>query len=172
MDVVLRIREPAAGILIGGRDIYLLDESGRRLPGVRKRAPDGIRHPLLRIDGVVAKPPFPGDVWSDPVREGVSVALALRRRPDLVRRAGIVAIDVSNVGLRVDRKESEIVLVTAGGARIEWGRSDVSPWAANEVSVEHKLELLEMAMSAYPGLAGVDRLRVQFENLGAILARE
>lgn len=164
VDVLLEIREPVAGV--PGKDgrIRLLDAEGRRLPGRRTRPPAGLDHVLLRIDGVAAPCPGAGEVWSPAVREGVSVAKILNAHPDLVNAAGIVAVDVSNVGLRRDRVDAEIVLRTDSGVPIEWGRSELSPLAANEFPVEHKLSLLRFALRARPRLAGLERLRIQFRE--------
>lgn len=164
VDVLLEIRKPVAGILGEDRRIDLVDEDGRRLPGSRSRPPSGLGHVFLRLDGVEAPRPGAGEVWSPAVREGVSVAKILNGRQDLVRAAGIVIVDVSNVGLRRDRNESEIVLRTASGVAIEWGRSELSRLAANEFPVRHKIELLGIALSARPALEGLARLRVQFRE--------
>jgi len=150
----LEIREPLLGVLVNGRDIYLVDDRGVRLPGSRTRPPDGLSRPFLRLDGVRARPPRAGESWSPAVREGAAVALDLHTMPEDMRAAArIQTIDVANIGGRVDPLKSEVLLTTVAGAVIEWGRSSASPRARTEPALEDKLRRLNHALLLYPGLA-------------------
>ncbi len=164
--VFLEIRRPVAGILVGGAEIHLVDERGVRLPGIRRTPPEGLRKPFLRLMGVRERPPRAGEVWSRAVREGVAVVMDLGTlREDVARAARIQTVDVSNVGGLVDPLEPEILLGTASGAVIEWGRSPASPRAVTERTLEEKVLHLHRALLLYPGLGGLSRLKVQFDRL-------
>jgi cell division septal protein FtsQ len=165
----LEIREPLLGVLRNGRDIYLVDARGVRLPGIRARPPDGLSRPFLRLTGVRARPPQAGKSWSRAVREGAAVALDLLTMSEGMRAAArIQTIDVANVGGRGDSLKSEILLTTVAGAVIEWGRSTASPRFRTEPALMDKLKRLNQALLLYPGLAGLDRVKLQYDELTVV----
>jgi cell division septal protein FtsQ len=169
--VALEVRRPVCAVPWRSRGLLLVDENGVRLPGVRSRPPPGLSKPFPRLLGVTGRPVAPGEVWSGQVCEGAAVALDLTGMPEALKRAvPIAAIDVGNVGGRKDRVESEIVLVTDSGVRIEWGRSRRSPLGDLDPPVTDKFLRLEQALRAYPGLRGVGTVKLQYDALYTIPA--
>jgi hypothetical protein len=164
LEVHLEIREPVAAVRTEA-GLVLIDEEGVRLPGVRQSLPGGGR-PIRRIVGVESAPPEPGRVWRGAAREGAVVARTLLDLPlDLAREVPVVEIDVGNARGRVDPARSEILLVTECGTVIEWGRSHASPRAALEPRAQMKFEKLRKALQVYPRLAGLSRLKLQFDDI-------
>ena len=168
--VGLEVRKPVCGVpTADGRGIYLIDESGVRLPGVRSEPPRGLSRPFLTLTGVTGNAPEPGKVWSGQVWEGAAVAEELTElAPEVLHAIDLVSMDVSNVGGRVDRIESEIVLLTKAGVRIHWGRSRHSKYADLEPDLETRFERLRHALKAYPRLAGVRLVKLQYDELYVI----
>ncbi len=159
--VALELRKPLAGILVGERDIVLLDEEGRRLPGVRRRPPDGLGYSLPRIEGARGSPPAPGRTWSPAVTEGVAVAREILGWPAaLAREIPVLSIDVGGVG-----DGGPVVLCTVGGALVEWGRSQAHEFGSLGPGVAEKVRKLEQALRVRPGLVGIARLKLQFPDL-------
>lgn len=167
--VFLEVREPVLGVVAGGGDIHLVDERGVRLPGVRVRPPEGLTRPFYRLNGVLRPPPRAGEVWSRGTVEGAAVAGELQAlTPDMVSAARIHTIDVANIGGRIERRRSEILLETESGAVIEWGRSSLSPRARTEPALADKIERLYQALLYYPGLVGLERVKLQFDRLTVV----
>ncbi len=167
--VFLEIREPVLGVPVDERGIHLVDERGVRLPGVRSRPPEGLTRPFYRLIGVDGPPPRAGEVWSRGTVEGAAVAGELQALTgDMVAAARIHTVDVANVGGRIDRRRPEILLETASGAVIEWGRSSRSPRAGTEPALADKVKRLRQALRTYPGLAGLDRVKLQFDRLTVV----
>lgn len=166
LHAYLEVRKPVAGVLVAGDRIALVDEEGRRLPGLRDRAPEGLSYPFLRLYGVDAPLPEPGDIWSREVTEGVAVVNhLLGMEPDMAAAARLLGVDVANVGGRRSRRAPEITLVCAAGTVIEWGRSPASPLGAVDPAVPEKLERLRRALCLYVGLEGLRTLKLQFDEL-------
>jgi hypothetical protein len=165
VDVGLVVRRPVTGVPSGGR-LVLVDASGIRLPGSRQGPPEGLAGTFYPLAGVSGPPPKAGEVWSGQVYEGVAVALSLADAPaGLLDDAGVVAVDVTNVGGRTTLAEPEVVLLTRAGVRIEWGRSKRSPLATLDPSDEDKFLRLSQALVAYPRLDGLAVVRLQFDAL-------
>jgi hypothetical protein len=159
--LALEIRKPLAGILVKERDIVLLDEEGRRLPGTCRRPPPGLGYPLPRIEGAQGSPPAPGRTWSPAVTEGVAVAREVLGWPaTLAREVPLLAIDVGAVG-----DGGPVVLRTAGGALVEWGRSQAHEFGSLGPGVAEKVRKLEQALRVRPSLVGIARLKLQFPDL-------
>jgi len=166
VNVGLLVRKPVCGVPAPGDWMILVDETGVRLPGLRSGPPDGVARPFLSLAGVTGNPPEPGEVWSGQVWEGAAVAVdLLGLAPRVIREAGVAAIDVSNVGGRVDRVAAEIVLTTKSGVRIEWGRSRRSRLGSLDPSIEDKFRRLRRALRAYPRLGGVKTVKLQYDEL-------
>jgi len=162
VDVRLEIREPIAGVRQGGDDIHLVDGAGVRLPGPWKEPPV----PVRLLTGVAERPGPAGRIWSEAVRHGASVAEDLRTlRPEVAAAAGILEVDVSNVGGRIDPRRPEIVLRAASGARVEWGRSRLSPRAALDPEPARKLQRLAQVLRAYPRLRGLRSVKLPFHEI-------
>jgi hypothetical protein len=88
-------------------------------------------------------------------------------RNDLLRRIGVREIDVSNFGGRADARRSEVVLVTAAGCEVAWGRTG-STARFGDPSMEEKLESLREVMAAYPELNGLRRVKLYFRGARAV----
>jgi len=169
--VFLEVREPILGVLTDDGRILLVDDRGVRLPGVRTRPPTGLTRPFFRLDGVRAGPPVAGEVWSRAVREGAAVAVDLASlSEDVIAAARIQTIDVSNIGVRDDRLKPEVLLTSASGTVIEWGRSSASPRVRTEPRLADKLMRLRQALILYPGLVGLARLKLQYDELTVVEA--
>jgi len=165
VNVGLEVRKPVAGVPVSG-GVILVDEAGVRLPGVRKAPPEGLGSPFLTLAGVTGNPAAAGEVWSGQVWEGAAVAFDLGGLdPDLLRRAGIVSVDVGNVGGRANGVSAEIVLATTSGVRIEWGRSRRSRLGSLDPPLTDKVKHLKRALRAYPRLSGVKTVKLQYDEL-------
>ncbi len=84
--------------------------------------------------------------------------------------ACIQTIDVSNIGVRDDRLKPEVLLTSASGTVIEWGRSSASPRVRTEPRLADKLMRLRQALILYPGLVGLARLKLQYDELTVVEA--
>jgi hypothetical protein len=123
---------------------------------------------IVKWRGEFAEPDA-GARWNDDaVLDGLSVS---QRLPDLyfsklatfAPEFRISRIDVSNVGGVIDRKDSEILLVTTGGVRIKWGRAPRSA-KFGELPVESKFKNLARILQDYPGLNGVGAINLRFDE--------
>jgi hypothetical protein len=144
----LTLREPVALVEIGC-DCYLTDFDGLRL-GEPYDAEAQAWFGVPRIVGVRAgyKVPRPGEPWRQrDVVHGIAVARILwRERIQLeFPHRRIDAIDVSNVDGRVDRRASEVDLIS-GGRVFEWGRAPYSS-GAQVLPLERKLENLRRVLA-------------------------
>jgi hypothetical protein len=143
----------------------LVDEEGVRLPGVFIDPPACERGAV--VTGLTSPPAEPGKKWDDP---GLAEAMAMAEvvhRNDLLRRIGVREIDVSNFGGRADARRSEVVLVTAAGCEVAWGRTG-STARFGDPSMEEKLESLREVMAAYPELNGLRRVKLYFRGARAV----
>jgi hypothetical protein len=178
LTVTAKIRRPIAWIELADREApdgvawFPVDASCVRLPGEVVEPPKASEPPIPLVRGAGARSvPGEGRVWNDEaIRDGVAVALELfdLYNSPLYGRVSIAAIDVANTGGRVDAKASEIVLVTDSGKQILWGRSRRTR-AFGELPTGEKLEHLDRILEAYPGLAGVEQAKVQFEQPYVVL---
>jgi hypothetical protein len=84
---------------------------------------------------------------------------------DIARAVRVVSIDLANVGGAVDPLLPEVVLATASGTSIEWGRSCASSRVGLEPCAAAKFEKLRRALRVYPGLRRLARLKLQFDDL-------
>lgn len=158
--VAVEIERPAAEVVTHAGRIYVT-RKGVRLPGIVRNRDFAV--PL--IVGARAPAPTPGKRWSTAVAEGSDLAFRLTSRtPGLVAAAGMSRVDVANVGGRVDVKKAEIQIQTTSGAVIEWGRSRLSPLGIEDPPFEHKIASLRLALAAYPGLSGLERVKLQFDD--------
>jgi hypothetical protein len=143
----------------------LVDEEGVRLPGVFVDPPACEREAL--VTGVGSLPPEPGRRWEDPgLAEAMAMADAVHSN-ELLRRTGVREIDVSNFGGRSDARRSEVLLVTASGCELAWGRTP-STARYGDPSTEEKLENLREVLAAYPGLDGLRRVKLYFRGARAV----
>lgn len=139
----------------------MVDSEGARLPGVYAQLPAGER--LMKVVGAQTRPPEPGRVWEDPaVRAGLEMAEVVARSP-LLGHLGVEEIDLTNLGGRMDPRRSEVVLLTAGGCAIHWGRPP-SRAGFGEPTPSEKLENLREILAVYPGLNGLRAARIGFRG--------
>lgn len=126
-------RVPVAVVHHGGSN-FLIDRQGVRLPGVY-----GNSSTAPMIERVVHPPPLAGEVWpGEDVQAGLAMLRVLAPEPFVDQ---IAAINVGNLGGRVDRTASHIELATdREDGRIRWG--SVPGSEVEENGVEQKLALL------------------------------
>jgi hypothetical protein len=119
LEVDLKFRHPTAFIQV--EDGYaLVDSHGIRLPGLY-REPSLGDNPLIVIAGAPWLAPQPGAMWDDPsVQAGLKVAVAVETKREAFC---LETIDVSNVGYRRNKRDSEIALHTTNGTCIKWGKA-------------------------------------------------
>lgn len=168
VDVRLELRRPVAGVAhtSHGRTLYtLVDREGIRLPGASRRWPtDWMELPL--VANARTAPPRPGCRWDEAaVLSAVSIACQLDRWSDRLadaegRPVRFATIDVTNFGGRENRIAREIVLETAEGARVLYGRSPLRPYAPGEASPEDKMRALAQEVRKVTNLHLVDYIDV------------
>ncbi|MBI4577142.1 MAG: hypothetical protein HY722_12850 [Planctomycetes bacterium] len=166
-DLVPRL--PVAAVDSG--DLWsLADADGVRLPSRQfPRAVPGEDPDVPWIHGLPhgTPPPDDGLAWARrDVLAGLSVAAALREH-GAQRLCPIRAIDVSNVGGRLDPTASEIILRAGQDVVLEWGRSAIEA-GPGELTPAAKLKNLAWVLARFPGLEGVARVRLQFPVPGVI----
>lgn len=161
IQIAVDLRRPLAAIEHHGK-YYLVDKASVRLPG-EYVAPPKLSFPVLPVIGVKQAPPREGSVWdAKDVRAGVAVACALMER-GLPASVPLMSIDVENTGGRRDPHDSEVVLWMADMVPVEWGRAPTAE-VFGELAVERKLKNLHLVLLACPGLQGVSRARIQYDN--------
>ncbi|MEQ8766804.1 MAG: hypothetical protein RL885_23020 [Planctomycetota bacterium] len=162
VEVELELRRPAAFVQSGDGRALPIDRHGIRLPDL-PNDDHRLRHlwlPLLL--GVLRPAPPVGEPWNDrAIHEGVALVEALREpyQKYLSRSLRFGAIDVSNVGGRVNPLDSELAFVSAEQVLVEWGRSPASP-NPDPMRLEEKLRNLRSALVEYPGLVGLSRVKL------------
>ncbi|HLU47432.1 MAG TPA: hypothetical protein VK116_05085 [Planctomycetota bacterium] len=130
----LVLREPVAMVAAGG-DLYLADAEGRRLgaPYIdsgswRESAARWFHVPIIRGSRDLREIPVEGDKFlARDVIEGIGVAREIHRAGIHVEYPHwpIEAIDVANIGGRVQPYSGDIVLI-CDGRQLVWGRSPLS----------------------------------------------
>ncbi len=158
----VELREPAAYILLNSR-YYLVDAAGVRLPGVyTSPAEAGPSVPLVVY--VRSMPPLEGAAWKDPaVIEGAKLAAFLRKYDEVVKAAGVSAIDTSNIGGRRTPREPEITLLTTDQTKIIWGRGIGAP-VGRELAPESKIASLKEVLRREGGLREKEYVDLRFPN--------
>lgn len=131
-------REPAAWF-VHGRECFLVDDEGVRLPGCYEVL-DCEGGELMMIKGVRMKAPEVGQIWRGAdVSAGLKLARMLRGE---AFRYQVRRIDVENHDGRVDRSRPHIELATdLPGSRIWWGRAPDEEFGI-EIPAEQKVTLL------------------------------
>lgn len=156
------LRRPVAAVRGAGGSFAIVDGKGLRLPGSFDRVPRIGTRPLPVLVGTGKEACEPGETWRDrAVLEGAAVAVDLGRT-GLLSLPGVEIrrIDLRNVGGRLFPEASEVLLETARGAVVAWGRSSLSPWATTEPGADRKAEMLREVLTRYPGLEGVRLIKV------------
>ncbi len=143
-------RRPYAAVA-RANGLYLIDRDAVRLPGVYADAPPC--ETSVRFSGLVSQPPPPGRKWEGAEIAAVLEMAELMAREPLFKKAGVTAVDLANLGARLDRRRAEIALVTSGGCTIEWGRVPSSN-RVGETPLAEKLAGLRQVLEAWPNLEG------------------
>jgi len=153
LEIDCDFRIPTA--LVKWADVYwLVDNDGFMLPASYSRqqldrittAADGKLN-LRVIEGIAHAPMVPGELWpGDDLAAGLEMARTLANR-DYTEQ--ITTIDVSNYSGRLDRRDSQVVLLTKFDTQIRWGRPPSSKDAFVDVPVAQKLLALEMMFNQY-----------------------
>jgi hypothetical protein len=103
------------------------------------------------IVGAKMGPPAPGEGWESREIRAAFEMVRLRDR-SLLGRLPIAAVDISNLGRRLDRHGCEIVLRLRNGCEIRWGAPPSGRRAAGEADLEAKLANLKRILDADPAL--------------------
>ena len=149
----VELRQPFVAVKMG-KSYFFVDIDGVRLPGRYTAIPKEYKGMQVAV-GVNGAIPTAGKKWlADEVSAAVELAGVIYKNKSTFSNIDVSAIDVSNINGRIDRRRSEIVLKTANGADIYWGRAP-STKMFGEISVEEKLKNLNMLTRVYPKLAGV-----------------
>jgi hypothetical protein len=128
---------------------YLVDEEGFRLP----REESETRLPgyeMILLEGVQEPPPAYGEPWkSDAVKSGLKLVKLLQRYCPAGPKAWIRAVDVSNIGRKIRRDGSPLMIRTIHArTRILWGYPPGQEYET-EPPVEQKLAYLQKAFSRF-----------------------
>lgn len=120
INVLFKLRKPIAAVISRG-DVFLVDDSGVRLPGKYYNWPINNEHSVYIMSDKLKEIPSIGKRWSDKrILAGVDLVKFLKRnKADKI--LNIEKIDVSNVGMRFLTRKSDIVLWTKNGTEIKWG---------------------------------------------------
>jgi hypothetical protein len=173
----LRVRRPIAVVSWGGED-WLLDASGVALPRglFRHRIPGEETSALLvshatalvlpRLTGLPRAGLGPGlgqgsDARDRALVHGLAVIGDLVQR-DMVERLGVAAVDLSNVAGQRSHLESEVVLISHQGTRIDWGRSSASGRLQRPPA--SKLDHLDAVLSRSTSLNFLQSLSLRWDD--------
>ena len=162
----LELRRPVAVVEMkkwsNRSSYYLVDQDNVRLPGEYYTIPS-IPITLPVIVGVRSSPPLAGEKWLD---KGLSDALdvaGVLKKYQVYPKLDVAGIDISNIDGKVNKKSSEIVIVTKKNVQIEWGR----PIKTNklfEISAEEKIKNLYRVLEISPQLHGIKYVKIQFDQ--------
>ncbi len=133
-EISCRYRIPAAMVLRGDDDGFLVDDQAARLPGKY------VTHPAWRvIEGVDKSAPAPGRTWEgEDIRAALAVLSAVAAEPYAGQIAGV---SVANFAGRRDPRSTHLELLTDRPAgRIRWGSAPGLELEEN--GVPQKLALL------------------------------
>lgn len=150
----LAVRTPAGYVLV--------DRELVRLPGVYAEPPVAFGRP--RIAGVPGPPPKAGERWrAKPLEAGLELGDFCSVHPTLAA-IGVAEIDVSD-------RAGRVVLRTASGCAIHWGRSE-SAGDREDLANAKKIGNLRRVLSRYPRLDGLDSVRVYVDGAPTIVLRD
>ena len=160
LSMELVIRRPVVRVRDGNR-YYLADAEGVRLSARHYDTDAALKLPYLY--GMKEKIPAVGKKFAVEVAAGIEVVTVLASA-DFYDELDVTAIDLSNLGGRRSRTESEIVVWTATRAAITWGRSTAYA-KFGELPVADKLKNLEKINGQRPGLRGLHTVRLEFDDV-------
>ncbi|MBI5360146.1 MAG: hypothetical protein HZA48_06135 [Planctomycetes bacterium] len=161
LRVRLTLRKPVAVVEKSGW-YYLVDAEETRLPGQYAQE-ETFQIGLSAIVRVNEPLPEPGQKWTgDGVKSGIAVLQALKDN-GFNEMLKIYAVDVENIGGKMNPLQSEIVVWADNMVPVMWGKSPYST-KFGELSVDKKLENLKAVLSARPRLEGLRCVKIQFER--------
>ncbi|MBL8768381.1 MAG: hypothetical protein JNL94_13485 [Planctomycetes bacterium] len=168
IDMIMR--KPIATI-DRGDTCLLVDGQGRVLYAEPRSRPTAFGFtPRLQIRGA-AEDKFVelGEIAGDPqIVAGARVAAEVldvcssERR--ILPRVQIQAIDVAHPTTGLGAIPGVVHLVTDRNVLIRWGRARSDPSGSTEQPVERKVKALERVEARFPGLSGLDEVRVDLEG--------
>ncbi|MDI6733813.1 MAG: FtsQ-type POTRA domain-containing protein [Planctomycetota bacterium] len=172
--IKLEVRRPVAMVemkkLSGRSFYYLIDKQTVRLPGEYYHAPS-LPMTLPVIVGVRNSPPLPGEKWQDKgLSDAIDVAVVLKEQ-QVLSQLDITAIDISNINGRLNKRASEIVLLTKNHTQIEWGRP-IKTDKSFELSPAEKIKNLYRALQVSPQLQGIKTVKIQFDRPYMVLRED
>lgn len=146
----------------GGRAV--VDADGLRLPD--DVPGPGTPRPVIRVGSERRPPPTGRRFESTPARHGLAVLRTLlpHLEEGCLHGLRIVAVDATNALGATDPRESEILLLAEPGAVIEWGRSELSPFADLELPATRKIENIARVLDAAPDLKDVASIQVRWRE--------
>jgi hypothetical protein len=138
----LQLRRPC-GAVLSRSYYYLVDFEGVRLPGAYQKWPSGgFDGPM--ITGTRGPVPSVGKTWRDESLHAAVAVLKELSASGVGKKLQIKSIDVSNLGGKVNRGESDIVLRTVEGTEIWWGRRPGSKQMGERPAAAKVAELNEI----------------------------
>lgn len=168
LEIEVTLREPVA-LVESAEGLVLVDAEARLVSTAAAASEFLASHslPLIHTSHPLRDARVGVEVRDTAIVEGLRVAAELAPfRPDLERRG--LALDVIDVtpkersgGLSL----TDVEVYTRAGLAIEWGRSGRHPeFGANEPSPDAKVRGLLRVAARYPDLAGIKRVRLQFND--------
>ena len=106
---------------------------------------------------------MPGQKWLD---NGLDDAVALSsvlKEYQVYDKVDIAAIDITNINGRINKKASDIVLLTKNKVSIEWGRP-ISTDKLFEAQPADKIRNLYRVLEVSPQLQGIKCVKIQFDQ--------
>jgi hypothetical protein len=164
--VKLELRRPVAVVEIkkfNNRSFYyLVDKDTVRLPGEYYTIPP-LPITLPVIVGVKNSPPLAGEKWPDKgLSNALDVAVVLKQY-QIYSKLDVAAIDITNIGGKINKNGSEIVILSKNNVQIEWGRP-INTDKLFELSTEEKIKNLYRVLGISPQLQGIKYVKIQFDQ--------
>ena len=176
LEIEFTLREPIA-LVESDQGLLLVDDDGVLVAPAADAGPYLARHelPLLHARAPLRRAVL-GAKLADPwLEEGLRVAQELAPHAETLaaRSLTIAVIDVSVQPNAGGRALTDVQLYTRDGLAIEWGRSAGSPrFGVLEPGVDAKIRGLLRVASKHPELAGIQRVRLQFNDPYVVLDTE
>lgn len=168
VDMVMR--KPVATV-DRAEDCVLVDADGRVLFSESRARPTAFGFtPRLQLRGASADKSLElGEIAADPqviagarvAAEVLSVCSSERR---ILPRVQILAVDVAHPTTGLGAIPGVVHLVTDRDVLIRWGRARSDPSGSTEQPIERKVKALERVEARFPGLSGLDEVRVDLDG--------
>lgn len=138
----------------------VVDRDRVRIPGLwAERPPSEL---ATDVTGAGELPAVGAKWGSESLEAGFEVAELVESEP-ILAKAGVRAVDVSNVGGKVNPRSSEVALMTESGCVVYWGRPS-STKKFGELTTAQKIANLQRVLKEYPGLGDLEYARVCFKD--------